>query len=190
MLLLVGLGNPGIQYSDTRHNIGFNIISSLASKFETTMTYKEKFQAEIGLSSYEGDKIMLVKPTTYMNLSGHAVSSLREYYKIPTQNIIVIHDDLDIELGRIKVKIGGGSAGHNGIKSIDSFLGNDYFRIRIGIGRPDKAFNISSWVLEKFSENENLLLKKVTQLIIDNFSIILKRDIIEINKIFMRSYGI
>ena len=190
MLLLVGLGNPGIQYSDTRHNVGFNIISSLARALQTTTTYKEKFQAEIGLSSYEGDKLVLVKPTTYMNLSGQSVSLLKEYYKIPTQNIIVIHDDLDIALGSIKAKIGGGSAGHNGIKSIDSFVGHDYFRIRIGIGRPEKTFNISSWVLEKFSENENLLLKKVTQLIIDNFSIILKRDIIEINKMFMRSYGI
>jgi PTH1 family peptidyl-tRNA hydrolase len=184
MLLFVGLGNPGLQYSETRHNVGFNLVSSISRFCNADLVYKQKFDADIASSSLDHNKLLFLKPMTYMNLSGLAVHSVKEYYKIPIQNIIVIHDDIDVDLGKVKVKIGGGSAGHNGIKSIDNSIGNEYIRIRIGVGRPKENCIISNWVLENFSKNERLVLDRVIKMVLDNLKILLKKDIIEINKVF------
>ena len=184
MLLFVGLGNPGLQYSDTRHNIGFEIVSSISRACNVDFIYKQKFDVDIVSSTLDDKKILFIKPMTYMNLSGLAVSLVKEYYKIIIQNIIVIHDEIDIDLGKVKVKIGGGSAGHNGIKSIDHAIGNEYIRIRVGIGRPKENYNISNWVLEKFSDNESSVLDRVRKMIVDNLKTLLTKDIIEINKVF------
>jgi PTH1 family peptidyl-tRNA hydrolase len=183
MLLVVGLGNPGLQYEQTRHNVGFDILSSLADFFKVDFINKSKLNSEIAIASLGDLKIVLAKPLTYMNLSGVAVESIKNYYKISLQNVIIIHDEIDINPGRLKFKIGGGSAGHNGIKSIDNFLGNEYFRIRVGVGKPPKEIPISNWVLEKFSKEEKTIMNEVTKIIIDNFQNIIKKDIVELNKI-------
>ena len=189
-MLFVGLGNPGFQYEGTRHNVGFSVISSLAKSRGINFIHKERFNCDIA-SSFIGDKkVIFAKPMTYMNLSGFSISHVKEYYKIPLQNIVVIHDEIDLPLGKIKAKIGGGHAGHNGIKSIDNQIGNEYLRIRIGVGRPPENYNLSNWVLEKFSDDEKSIIDKLTNMLSVDLSTIIKRDIIEINKIFARDYGV
>ena len=161
-LLIVGLGNPGIEYEHTRHNVGFMAIDSLVGE---TGTWKKEKHALTCSKILDGHKIIFVKPQTFMNNSGLAVGELVNFYKIPLENIVVIHDDMDLKLGTVRQKVGGGSAGHNGIKSIDAVIGPDYRRIRIGIGHPrDFNINISpaDWVLGKFTEAE---LKEITEII-------------------------
>ena len=128
-LLIVGLGNPGTRYGSTRHNVGFMAVDFLAGADATWKKEKNSLTAR-------GNNIIYAKPQTFMNLSGAAVQALMTFYKIPPQNLIVIHDDLDMEFGKVRTKTGGGAGGHNGIKSIDSAIGNNYQRIKIGIGRP------------------------------------------------------
>ncbi|RUM57107.1 MAG: aminoacyl-tRNA hydrolase [Nautilia sp.] len=151
MTLIVGLGNIGNEYENTRHNIGFIAIDKILSSLDYTSINKATFKGELFKS---GDYIFL-KPSTYMNLSGESVSAVKNFYKIENDNIIVIHDDLDLKLGTLKFKKGGGNAGHNGLKSIDKHIGNDYHRIRIGIGRPqNKEIPIIDYVLGKFKKEE------------------------------------
>ncbi len=152
--LLVGLGNPGNKYANTRHNVGFLAADYFASRIRAS-NFEPKFDSLFSHASYNDKKIYLVKPQTFMNLSGEAVSKAARFYKIPLENIIVLHDDIDVLFAKIKVKQGGGSAGHNGLKSIDSILGNNYHRIRIGVGRPeDPRFDIADFVLSDFSKAE------------------------------------
>ncbi len=177
MLLIGGLGNPGLQYVGTRHNIGFEVVSRLAEFYKVDFIRKDKLNSEIALFSDKDEKILFAKPLTYMNLSGLALSLIQNYYKIPLSNIIIIHDEIDIDLGRIKFKVGGGSGGHNGIKSIDSAIGNNYYRVRVGVGKPKSNLDISNWVLEKFSKDERLIADQVIRTLIDNFENIKKREI-------------
>jgi PTH1 family peptidyl-tRNA hydrolase len=158
MWLICGLGNIGNQYNQTRHNVGFDFLDILGNKYKTSLQFKEKFKGELAQVQILGHNVILAKPHTYMNLSAQCLQPLASYYKIPLENIIVIHDDLDLDVGRIKVKIGGGSAGHNGLKSIDQAMGKDYLRIRIGIGRPNHD-NISAYVLSKFKSDERELIE-------------------------------
>jgi len=154
-VLIVGLGNPGNEYLLTRHNVGFMAIDSFAP--DDAIWKKEK-NALTTRTEIDGYKVILAKPQTYMNNSGDAVGPLIAFYKIPIENVIVIHDDMDLKVGALREKIGGGSAGHNGIKSIDSAIGKEYKRIRIGIGHPrDFALPMdpADWVLGKFN-NEQL----------------------------------
>jgi PTH1 family peptidyl-tRNA hydrolase len=152
--LLVGLGNPGNKYVNTRHNIGFLAVDYFASRIQAS-NFEHKFDSLFAQASYNDKKLFLLKPQTFMNLSGEAVSKIVRFYKIPLENIIVLHDDVDIPFEKIKVKQGGGSAGHNGIKSIDHNVGNNYHRIRIGVGKPeDSRFDISDFVLSDFSQSE------------------------------------
>lgn len=154
-VLFVGLGNPGPEYATTRHNVGFMAIDSFASA--DTVWKKEK-NALTARVEKNGIKIILAKPQTFMNNSGAAVGPLMAFYKIPLENVVVIHDDMDLKVGTYREKIGGSSAGHNGIKSIDAAIGPDYRRIRIGIGHPrdfDSKMNPADWVLGKF-DNEQL----------------------------------
>ena len=154
-VLIVGLGNPGPEYATTRHNVGFMTIDSFVPA--DTVWKKEKNALTTRVEK-NGIKIILAKPQTFMNNSGAAVGPLMAFYKIPLENVVVIHDDMDLKVGTYREKIGGSSAGHNGIKSIDAAVGPDYRRIRIGIGHPrdfDSQMDPADWVLGKF-DNEQL----------------------------------
>lgn len=149
-VLIVGLGNPGAEYAHTRHNVGFMAIDNFA---DDTATWKREKNALTTRMQINGHNVILAKPQTYMNNSGIAVLALMTFYKIPLENLIVIHDDMDIPVGNCREKIGGGSAGHNGIKSIDANVGREYKRIRIGVGHPrdfDLPMTPADWVLGKF----------------------------------------
>ena len=161
MFLIVALGNPGLKYAKTRHNAGQLIMDLLPMFKDTTFETKEKFKTQIARVMINNHQVILSKPLTYMNLSGYVVRNLAMFYKICSQKIIVIHDDIDLDFGTVKTKIGGGSAGHNGIKSIDKILGtNKYYRIRFGIGRPLNSYvEISSFVLQDFTDSEQIDLR-------------------------------
>ena len=135
MLLLVGLGNPTPDSENNRHNVGFKIIDSINKKFGLSKQ-KPKFKGLLTTGNINNQKVYAIKPLTFMNNSGICIRELIEYFKIDAEEVIVFHDDLDVEFGKIKVKVGGSSAGHNGIASIDKFIGKDYSRVRIGIGKP------------------------------------------------------
>jgi len=161
MHLIIGLGNIGKEYAKTRHNFGFLLLDQVIEKHGLTAMGK-KFSSEVFVGEINGKKIVALKPQTYMNLSGVAVLEAVQFYKISTQNIIVLHDEIDIPFGAIKTKIGGGSAGHNGLKSIDGTIGKEYHRIRLGVGRPANAdFEIADFVLSKFSKEELAEIQKI-----------------------------
>ena len=161
-LLIVGLGNPGNEYLNTRHNVGFMAIDFLTP---ADAVWKKEKNALTMHGNIDGRSVIFVKPQTFMNNSGDAVGPLMAFYKIPIENLIVIHDDMDLKLGALREKIGGSSAGHNGIKSIDGVVGSNYRRIRIGIGHPrdfDSPINPSDWVLGKFDDEQ---LEKIQSVI-------------------------
>lgn len=161
-VLIVGLGNPGGEYKYTRHNVGFMAVDYLAGN---DANWKNEKNALVFRTDINGHKVIFVKPQTYMNNSGVVVGALMTFYKVPLENIIVIHDDMDVDVGTFREKIGGGSAGHNGIKSIDAHIGRDYRRIRIGVGHPrdfDLPMDPADWVLGKFTDEQ---LKSVLDLI-------------------------
>ncbi len=154
MLLLCGLGNMGKKYGNTRHNAGFLFLDSLSREYDFSFKLAKNLHCESAKYCLDQVDVLLVKPTTFMNNSGAAVLSTMQYYKIAKPNLLVVHDDIDIPLGSVKVKFGGGSAGHNGIKSIDSVLGNEYWRMRIGVGRPEPEVDVFDYVLGDFSNSE------------------------------------
>lgn len=150
MRLVVGLGNPGEKYENTRHNIGFRILDKIAEKQGIGFSFEKKFEAEIS----ENDNMKLAKPQTFMNESGKAVQKIADFYKIDHNNIIVIHDDVDLEIGKIRISCGGSSAGHKGVQSIIDHLGSeDFWRVRVGVGR-DEKIPTEEWVLMNFSSDE------------------------------------
>ena len=153
--LIVGLGNPGEQYQKNRHNAGFLALDFLIDKFNASKL-SSKFKGEL----YKSKNFLFLKPTTYMNLSGESVVLVKNFYKLENENIIVIHDDIDLVLGALRFKRGGSTGGHNGLKSIDSLIGNDYWRVRIGIGRPERKEEVITYVLSDFSEEELECIKK------------------------------
>jgi PTH1 family peptidyl-tRNA hydrolase len=161
-LLIAGLGNPGPEYANTRHNTGFMAVDRLADGAE--------WKKEKNYLVAKTDGAILIKPMTFMNLSGAAVLAAMTKYKIPLANLVVIHDDIDLKLGDVRTKTGGGNAGHNGLKSISAAVGNDYRRVRIGIGRPENPdYDISDWVTGKFTKSEmKLLLDIVIRLHLNN----------------------
>ncbi len=164
-VLIVGLGNPGAEYELTRHNVGFMAIDAMAPN---DSVWKKEKNALTTRCEIAGHKVIFAKPQTFMNNSGDAVLPLMNFYKIPLENLVVIHDDMDIKVGEKKEKIGGSSAGHNGIKSIDAAVGNEYRRIRIGIGHPrDFASPIApvDWVLGKFDSDQLSAIKSVIKTI-------------------------
>ena len=165
MLLLVGLGNPGSNYTNTRHNIGFKIIDAINSHFKLSKQ-KPKFKGLLTTGNIESKKIYAIKPLTFMNNSGVCIKELIDYFKIDAKNVFVFHDDMDIDLGKVKAKFGGSSAGHNGIESIDKSIGKDYSRVRIGIGHPKNGKKVDTHVLEDFSDNEEDKIKDITENIV------------------------
>ena len=176
MLLFVGLGNPTPDSENNRHNIGFKLIDALNKKFGLSKQ-KPKFKGLLTTGNVADKKIYAIKPLTFMNNSGICIRELIEYFKIDAEDVIVFHDDLDIEFGKVKAKFGGSSAGHNGIESIDKFIGKDYSRVRIGIGRPKTKSNVSDHVLKDFDEEEILQLEKITNNIINSMSILIDKKL-------------
>ncbi len=173
MLVLVGLGNPEAKYKLNRHNVGFMAIDRIVENYELG-PYKTKFQSHIVTKKINATPIIFSKPQTFMNLSGQSIGNILNFYKLKCENVIVIHDDLDLNIGIVKTKIGGGSGGHNGLKSIDSIIGKNYRRLRIGIGHPGDKNLVSNYVLGDFSKNENIIINETLKNITFNLANILK----------------
>ncbi|MGL4534459.1 MAG: aminoacyl-tRNA hydrolase [Fusobacteriaceae bacterium] len=165
MKLIVGLGNPGTKYEKTRHNIGFEIID-LLSKELRTLPFKDKFQGSLSEISLNGEKILFLKPQTYMNLSGDSVSAIIKFYKIEKKDILIIFDDMDLSLGKIRFKTSGSAGGHNGIKSIISHIGQDFSRVKCGIGKAISRDENIDFVLGRFSKEEQLLVDEMFKSVI------------------------
>lgn len=159
MKLIVGLGNPGKQYEKTRHNIGFEVIDELAQQLSIPLN-QSKFKGLFGIGLHNGEKVILLKPLTYMNLSGESIRAIMDYYQIDLDDFVVIYDDLDLPVGKIRLRQKGSAGGHNGIKSTVAHLGTQEFnRIRIGIDRPKNGMKVPDYVLGRF-QNEELVLTK------------------------------
>ena len=176
MFLFVGLGNPTPNSENNRHNIGFKIIDAINSKFKLSKQ-KPKFKGLLTTGNINEKKVYAIKPLTFMNNSGICIRELIEYFKIEAENIIVFHDDLDIDFGKIKTKFGGSSAGHNGIESIDKFIGKDYSRVRIGIGKPDDKIAVSDYVLKDFDDDEKQQLETLKNNITENLAILIDKKL-------------
>ena len=176
MLLFVGLGNPTPNSENNRHNIGFKIIDAINQKFGLSKQ-KPKFKGLLTTGTIGGKKVYAIKPLTFMNNSGICIRELIEYFKIDAENVIVFHDDLDLEFGKIKAKFGGSSAGHNGIASIDKFIGKDYSRVRIGIGKPKGEIDIADYVLQNFDEDESTGIEKVSEHIVESISFLVEKKL-------------
>lgn len=153
MRLLVGLGNPGPRYQRNRHNIGFMAAEAVAAAHGFG-PWRRRFRGELAEGRMAGQKILALKPQTYMNASGEAVGEAARFFKLAPERVIVLHDDLDLAPGRVKVKLGGGNAGHNGLRSIDAHLGNGFWRVRLGIGHPGDKALVHDYVLHDFSKAE------------------------------------
>ena len=171
MFLICGLGNPGKKYFKTRHNIGFVLIEKLISNYNFVNVKKDK-KKELYKGYIGKKKCILIKPLTFMNLSGSVVLETLNYYKIKNSNLYVIHDDLDLKTAKIKIKIGGGNSGHNGLESIDNYIGKKYNRIRIGIDHPGNKDLVTSYVLSKFSKIEEILIYTKLDIVTKYFKII------------------
>ena len=157
MKLIVGLGNPGKQYEQTRHNIGFEVIDAVSSQFAIPLN-QSKFNGLYGMGFYKGEKVILLKPLTYMNLSGESIRAVMDYYQIEVEDLLVIYDDLDLPVGKVRLRQKGSPGGHNGIKSTVAQLGTQEFnRIRIGIDRPQVEMNIPDYVLSRFHKDEQII---------------------------------
>lgn len=177
MFAIIGLGNKGDLYKNNRHNVGFIAIDHLLVKLQATMQLSKKFEAKIAKTSISDHKVILIKPQQYMNNSGISVQKILSYYNIATQNTIVIHDDIDLPLSKCKIKQGGGSGGHNGIKSLDNYIGQDYLRIRIGISRPENQQDVTDYVLGNFNNSEKIQMLTTIDHIVENFSLILENKL-------------
>ena len=175
-MLLVGLGNPNPNNTNNRHNVGFLVIDAINEKYKLSKQ-KPKFKGLLTTGNIGNKKVYAIKPLTFMNNSGICIRELIEYFKIDPENVIVFHDDLDIDFGKIKAKFGGSSAGHNGIASIDKFVGKDYSRVRIGIGKPDTKISSADYVLNNFSEDEEKEVEKITGNIINSLSILIDKKL-------------
>lgn len=153
--LIVGLGNPGKKYENTRHNAGFNALAYLADKWHISV-HKSKFDALYGQGEAGGHKVLLLQPQTFMNLSGTAVQKAAAFYKVPAQNIIVLFDDISLAPGKLRIRREGSAGGHNGIKSIIGFIGQEFPRVKIGVGeRPNPQYDLADWVLSRLTAAEN-----------------------------------
>jgi peptidyl-tRNA hydrolase, PTH1 family len=153
MRIIVGLGNPGPRHERNRHNIGFMAADAIVRRHGFP-AWRSKFQSEMVEGTIGGERVLVVKPQTYMNLSGEAVAAAARFYKVPPADVIVLHDELDLAPGKLRVKRGGGAAGHNGLRSIDAHIGQDYWRIRLGIGHPGAKELVHGYVLQNFPPDE------------------------------------
>lgn len=179
MFLIVGLGNPGAEYAKTRHNVGFMVADALHDYYHFG-PFKAKFDGLISEGKIDGEKVYLLKPQTFMNLSGNSVVKAAAFYKILPDHVIVIHDDMDLKINQIKAKLGGGAGGHNGLKSIDAHITPNYNRIRLGIGHPDNGQPheaVVNHVLAGFSKADQLALDHNIELVVESIGVLLKQGI-------------
>lgn len=161
MKLFVGLGNPGKQYAQTRHNIGFNVIDELSSRFQIPLN-QSKHKGILGIGYHKGERIVLLKPLTYMNLSGESIRAVMDYFEIDLENLLVVYDDLDLPVGKLRLRQKGSAGGHNGIKSTVAHMGTQQFnRIRIGIDRPTNGMSVPDYVLGRFQPDEMAHMQEV-----------------------------
>lgn len=175
MIIIAGLGNPGTQYASNRHNIGFMAVDAL-QRLPSFSPWSKKFKAEISEGEIAGEKVLLMKPLTFMNLSGESVGEAMRFYKVKTSDIIAIHDELDLAPGRARIKIGGGHGGHNGLKSIDAHCGKDYRRLRLGIGHPGDKERVHGHVLGDFVKSDKVWLEPLLDAIADNADMLVKGE--------------
>jgi peptidyl-tRNA hydrolase, PTH1 family len=175
MLLIAGLGNPGPQYARNRHNVGFMAADAIARRHSFS-GFSKKFRAEIAEGTLAGEKALIIKPMTFMNLSGDSVGEAMRFYKLSPADIIVIHDELDLAPGKLKLKTGGGNGGHNGLKSIDAHCGKDYKRLRVGIGHPGHKDRVNPHVLGDFAKSDQEWLEPLLDAIADHADLIAKGD--------------
>jgi len=183
MLLLVGLGNPGTGYAKNRHNIGFMALDEIVRQHEFT-PWKSKFQGKVAEGKHGREKVVVLKPDTYMNLSGQAVGEALRFYKMEPSQLIVFHDDLDLAKNKVRTKIGGGHGGHNGLRSIDGHIGANYKRVRIGIGHPGKKELVHGYVLQDFAGDEMDGVKQLVKSMAEHLPLLLDNNEAEfMNKI-------
>lgn len=177
-LLVVGLGNPGPTYAKTRHNLGFMVADVLAGRIGSAFKVHKRSGAEVVTGRLAGTSVVLAKPRCYMNESGRQVGPLAKFYSVPPQQIVVIHDELDIDFGRIRLKIGGGEGGHNGLRSVASALGSkDFHRVRIGVGRPPGRKDPAAYVLENFSATERAEVPTIVEQAADATEILIAQGL-------------
>ena len=160
MLLFAGLGNPGPGYAGNRHNIGFRAVDAIHARHRFA-PWRKRFHGETAEGEIGGEKVLLLKPQTYMNESGVSVAAAAHFYKMPLDKIVVFHDELDLAPAKVRVKVGGGNAGHNGLESISAMCGNDYMRVRIGIGHPGEKYLVEPYVLSNFFKEERPLIDAI-----------------------------
>ncbi|MBW7851899.1 MAG: aminoacyl-tRNA hydrolase [Rhodospirillales bacterium] len=175
MRLVVGLGNPGAAYARNRHNIGFMAADALVRR-HSFGPWRSKFQGEVADGAIDGERVLLLKPQTYMNLSGQSVAAAVRFHKIELNDVIVIHDELDLAPGRLRVKKGGGAGGHNGLRSIDAHLGPDYWRVRLGVGHPGEKDRVTGHVLNDFAKADEAWLTPLLDAVADAFPLLLAGD--------------
>lgn len=168
--LVVGLGNPGAGHADDRHNVGFWLVDALASKFKVDMRIESRYKGELGRAA---SGLRLLKPATYMNLSGESVAACAAYFRVPPDSVLVVHDELDLPVGSVRLKRGGGHGGHNGLRSIEQMLGSkDYLRIRLGIGHPGVGRDVAGYVLSRPPAAERDAIEAAIAAVLDNFETI------------------
>jgi peptidyl-tRNA hydrolase, PTH1 family len=175
MLLFVGLGNPDPEYRDNRHNVGFMAVDEIVRRHGFSPA-RARFQGLAAEGRLDTERVMILKPATYMNESGRSVGEAARYFKIPPEDIFVFHDDLDLAAGKVRVKNGGGHAGHNGLRSIDQHIGKDYWRIRVGIGHPGDKSKVHGHVLKDFSKDETKWLTPLLEAMAEAAPILCEDD--------------
>ncbi|MEA2758778.1 MAG: peptidyl-tRNA hydrolase, family [Methylobacteriaceae bacterium] len=175
MLLFVGLGNPGARHARNRHNIGFMAVEAIARRYAFA-PFRARFQSRASEGQIGGERIVLIEPQTFMNDSGRGVQEAARFYKMPLDDIIVFHDELDLAPGKLRVKIGGGNAGHNGLRSITAHIGNDYKRVRLGIGHPGDKTLVHPYVLSDFAKNEGPWVEALCSATADQVPLLVKGD--------------
>jgi PTH1 family peptidyl-tRNA hydrolase len=175
MLLIVGLGNPGSGYAGNRHNIGFMVVDAIAKRHGIG-PWRRRFQGVAAEGPLAGERVLLLLPGTYMNESGRAVAEAAGFYKLGAHDIVVLHDEIDLDPGKVRVKTGGGNAGHNGLRSISSHVGNDYRRVRIGVGHPGVKELVHSYVLNDFAKSERDWVETLCGVIADSAGLLAKGE--------------
>lgn len=175
MLLLVGLGNPGARYAGTRHNIGF-MAADLIVRRHGFSPWRKRFQGEAAEGTLAGDRALILKPQTFMNHSGQSVGEAMNFYKLTPDDVVVLYDEIDLAPGKVKVKKGGGAAGHNGIRSIDAHIGPDFWRVRLGVGHPGDKARVHGHVLSDFSKADEVWLEKLLEAVSDAAPLLVQKD--------------
>ncbi|TCD15333.1 aminoacyl-tRNA hydrolase [Oricola cellulosilytica] len=176
MLVIAGLGNPGAQYANHRHNIGFMAADAIVRRHSSFGPWHKKFSAEVSEGRLEGEKVLVIKPQTFMNRSGQAIGEALRFYKLETDALVVMYDELDLAPGKVRIKTGGGTGGHNGIRSIDAHCGRDYKRVRLGIGHPGSKERVTGHVLGDFAKADHEWLGPLLDAIGHNAEMIVKGD--------------